>query len=143
MVTALLDPSNRFFCAALDRAVIHYQATTMTTMTTMTTNDETISVLNDLIETCEDGIKGFRAAASAVKDARMKSLFTSRTREIENASTQLAAEVRKLGGDAESSGSASGAVHRGWIDLKAAITGGSDEAGLTECERGEDHAVKG
>ncbi|MDQ6737609.1 MAG: PA2169 family four-helix-bundle protein [Gemmatimonadota bacterium] len=107
----------------------------------MTSNDETISVLNDLIETCKDGVKGFRTAADSVKDARAKSMFTSRATEIEQASTQLAAAVRKLGGDPEKSGSAAGAVHRGWIDLKAAVTGKSDEAVLAECERGEDHAV--
>ena len=105
------------------------------------TNDETISVLNDLIETCKDGVKGFRTAADSVKDARAKSMFTARATEIQQASEQLASAVRKLGGDPEKSGTAAGAVHRGWIDLKAAVTGKSDEAVLAECERGEDHAV--
>ena len=35
-----------------------------------------------------------------------------------------------------------GAMHRGWIDLKAAPTSGDDHAILAECERGEDHAVE-
>ena len=48
--------------------------------------------------------------------------------------------VRELGGDPTASGSTAGALHRGWIELKSAITGGSDEAILNECERGEDSA---
>jgi uncharacterized protein (TIGR02284 family) len=50
--------------------------------------------------------------------------------------------VARLGGKPETSGSASGAMHRGWIGLKAALTGNDDRAILEEAERGEDNAVK-
>jgi uncharacterized protein (TIGR02284 family) len=50
--------------------------------------------------------------------------------------------VRGLGGDPETSSSVSGALHRGWVDLKSMITGKSEEAILNECERGEDVALK-
>jgi uncharacterized protein (TIGR02284 family) len=33
-------------------------------------------------------------------------------------------------------------LHRGWINLKSALTGGDDHAILAECERGEDSAVE-
>jgi len=33
-----------------------------------------------------------------------------------------------------------GALHRGWVDLKAKIMDRTDEAVLNECERGEDVA---
>jgi uncharacterized protein (TIGR02284 family) len=33
-----------------------------------------------------------------------------------------------------------GSVHRGWVNLKAAITGMDELAVLNECERGEDVA---
>lgn len=112
------------------------------TVPDMTTNKETISVLNDLIETCNNGVKGFRTAADSVTDKRAKAVFSTRAAEIEKASHELAAEVRKLGGDPEKSGTAAGAVHRGWLDLKAAVTGGDDGGILTECARGEDHAIK-
>jgi uncharacterized protein (TIGR02284 family) len=32
-------------------------------------------------------------------------------------------------------------LHRGWINLKSAVTGGDEHAILAECERGEDSAV--
>ena len=39
-----------------------------------------------------------------------------------------------------SGGSVAGAVHRGWVNFKASVTGRSDLAILEECERGEDVA---
>jgi uncharacterized protein (TIGR02284 family) len=53
----------------------------------------------------------------------------------------LKAEVRRLGGDPDKSGTVGGAIHRGWINLKAAVTGKNEEAIINECERGEEHAA--
>lgn len=100
-----------------------------------------VSTLNGLIETCKDGANGFREAAQAVTNADAKALFNSRVPAIERAAAELQAEVRRLGGDPETSGSASAAVHRGWINLKAAVTGKDEAAVITECERGEELAV--
>ena len=105
-------------------------------------NKAVVSVLNDLIETCKDGANGFRTAAAAVKHADAKALFSSRVPTIEGAAAELQTHVRRLGGDAETSGTVAAAVHRGWIDLKAAVTGKDDAAIITECERGEQLAVK-
>jgi uncharacterized protein (TIGR02284 family) len=100
-----------------------------------------ISTLNELIETCKDGANGFRAAADAVSRADAKALFTSRVPIIERSAAELQAEVRRLGGDPETSGSVAGAMHRGWMDLKAAVSSRDEAAILTECERGEELAV--
>jgi len=55
----------------------------------------------------------------------------------------LQTEVGKFGEEKpEASSSATGALHRGWINLKSAITGGDEHAILAECERGEDSAVE-
>ena len=105
-------------------------------------NKAVVSVLNDLIETCKDGANGFRTAAAAVQHADAKALFTSRVPTIEGAAAELQAQVRRLGGDAETTGSVAAAVHRGWIGLKSAVTGKDDAAIITECERGEQLAVK-
>jgi uncharacterized protein (TIGR02284 family) len=105
-------------------------------------NKAVVSVLNDLIETCKDGANGFRTAAAAVKNADAKTLFTSRVPAIEGAAAELQALVRRLGGDAETTGTVAAAVHRGFIGLKAAVTGSDEAAIITECERGEQLAVK-
>lgn len=105
-------------------------------------NDDVISVLNNLIETCEDGVKGFRAAAEAIESPRAKEVFNTRLEYIERAESDLKATVRRLGGDPEERGSATGALHRGWMNLKTAVTGKDDDAIIAECERGEDAAVE-
>ena len=104
------------------------------------TNDKAVSVLNNLIETCKDGEKGFKAAADGLKSSSIKAKFLEYSRERGQMASELQAEVRRLGGDPDKSGSVSGSVHRGWLDLKAALTGHDDHAVVAEAERGEDVA---
>ena len=104
------------------------------------TNDNSISVLNNLIETLKDGEKGFKAAAEGVKSSSIKAKFLDYSRERGQMASELQAEVRRLGGDPDKSGSMSGSLHRGWLDLKAALSGHDDHAVVAEAERGEDVA---
>jgi uncharacterized protein (TIGR02284 family) len=98
-------------------------------------------VLNSLIETCKDGQEGFRSASQDVSNAALKSLFKELEMERGRFCSELQRLVAMLGEDAESSGSVSGTFHRGWIDLKSALSSGDEHAILAECERGEDSAV--
>ena len=104
-------------------------------------NDEVVSVLKDLIETCQDGIEGFKTASESVENPTAKTLFLSRLPNIQRGMAELKAEVRRLGGDPDKSGTVGGAIHRGWINLKAAVTGKNEDAIINECERGEEHAA--
>jgi uncharacterized protein (TIGR02284 family) len=108
----------------------------------MMDNDDVISTLNDLIETCKDGEQGFRTCAEDIGDSKLKSFFTDRAQSCAQAAGELQQEVRALGGDPEKSSSVSSALHRRWVDIKSAITGKDDESILNECERGEDVAKK-
>jgi uncharacterized protein (TIGR02284 family) len=103
---------------------------------------DAIGVLNDLIQTCRDGEEGFRTAADGVDDANLKRLFASYAQQRAGFIQELQREVRQLGGDPEDSGHAAGAVHRGWINIKAAVTGKDEGAIISECERGEDVAKR-
>jgi uncharacterized protein (TIGR02284 family) len=103
--------------------------------------NDTVSTLNGLIETLKDGQKGFESAAADVKDARVQSAFQEFAQQRSRFAGELQAEVSRLGGKADASGSATGAMHRGWIDLKSAL-GGGEKSILNEAERGEDVAVK-
>jgi uncharacterized protein (TIGR02284 family) len=105
-------------------------------------NDEIVSILNGLIDTCEDGIQGFRTAAESVKNANANALFLSRIPNIESGEVELKAEVRRLGGDPNKRGTVEGTLHRGWINLKSAVTAKDTGAVIKECERGEEHAAK-
>ena len=99
-----------------------------------------VSVLNDLIETSKDGEKGFRAAAEDTKDSELQSVFLRRAQDCATSAVDLQQLVAKYGGKPEMAGSVGGAVHRGWMNLKAAASGRTDLAILEECERGEDVA---
>lgn len=100
-------------------------------------------VIDDLIETLKDGQEGFKQAAESVKDPQLKSLFSEYSQQRARFAVELRSKAQSPD-DRESkmSGSAAGALHRGWINLKSAVTKGDDHAILAECERGEDSAVE-
>jgi uncharacterized protein (TIGR02284 family) len=106
----------------------------------MATNDKAVAVLNELIETCLDGENGFRTSAEELEDANVTRLFSSYAQQRAEFAEELKREVRRLGGDPDQKGHVTGAVHRGWINLKAALTGHDTHAVIAEAERGEDVA---
>ena len=101
-----------------------------------------VSVLNDLIETSKDGEAGFRKAAEDASRSDLKSMFLRRAQLCTEAVAELQNTIRTLGGKPEDHGSASGALHRGWVDVKSAVKGRSDREILADCEKGEDVAKK-
>ncbi len=105
-------------------------------------NDNVISTLNNLIETCKDGENGFRTAADGVKNPELTTLFNTYSQQRAQFAAELQAEVRTLGGDPENTGSVAATLHRGWINIKSTVTGEDEGAVISECERGEDSAVK-
>jgi len=104
--------------------------------------EELIECLNDLIETCRDGESGFQTAAEHVKDADLSRFFNQCSQQRAQFAAELQSEVRQLGGTPKDRGSVSAAFHRGWINIKSVVTGGSNDAIVAECERGEDAALK-
>jgi uncharacterized protein (TIGR02284 family) len=103
---------------------------------------DTISILNRLIETLKDGQHGFHVAAQDVKDSGLKTLFEKFSLQRSQFAGELQQEAVRLGEkEPEETSSVAGALHRGWINLKAALAGGDEHALLSECERGEDSAV--
>ncbi len=107
-----------------------------------TDNDKVISTLNNLIETCKDGENGFRTAAEGVKRSELKTLFNTYSQQRAQFAAELQSEVLRLGGDPEKTGSVAASLHRGWINIKSAVTGEDEAAIISECERGEDSAVR-
>ncbi|MCW5959517.1 MAG: PA2169 family four-helix-bundle protein [Pyrinomonadaceae bacterium] len=104
-------------------------------------NDTIISTLNNLIETCKDGQNGYKEAAEGVERADLKTFFYECSQQRSQFAGELQSLVREHGGEPSDSGSVSGSIHQGWINLKAAVTGQDEKAILNECERGEDSAV--
>ena len=123
-----------------------YEATEPMTSDTNTmsaktaSHDDVIATLNGLIQTCRDGQQGFKEAAEGVERSDIKTHFYEWSQQRAEFAGVLQGLVRSLGGDPETEGSFSGALHRGWIDIKSAVTGRDEKAILNECERGEDAA---
>lgn len=101
---------------------------------------QTTSVLNELIETSKDGEKGFSRAAEEISDPQIKAVLMEGAERCREGARELQDKVASLGGRPERGGSAKGAVHRGWTDLKSAVTGRDTKTVLEEVERGEDYA---
>jgi uncharacterized protein (TIGR02284 family) len=105
------------------------------------TNDDIVDTLNDLIETCKDGEFGFTACAKHTTSSELRNLFLQRANECRVAASELQPYVVQYGGKPDEGGSASGALHRGWVAVRGSLVGFSDQAMLDECERGEDAAL--
>jgi len=104
-------------------------------------NNETISLLNELIRTNNDRIEGYERAIDDTEDNQLKSLFHTMAQESRQFKNELLTEVIKLGGTPEEGTTATGKVFRAWMDFKSAIAGKSRKAIITSCELGEEAAI--
>jgi len=106
--------------------------------------DTTAAVLEDLIQTLEDGRKGFEQAAEHLQGTA-DGAVTDRMRTFSEQRADFSSELRSIatmqGFEIDEKGSVAGTMHRGWIGLKDAVTGDDPSAVLGAAETGEDHAV--
>jgi uncharacterized protein (TIGR02284 family) len=99
-----------------------------------------LSVIENLIEICKNGQKGYQDAASHVKRSDLKTYFNEQSLERARFAGELEAELIRLGKpDKKVSGSVGGALRRAWIDTKVSL-GGGDKTILESVEAGEDTA---
>ena len=107
----------------------------------MADNKQVVSVLNDLLENARDGEYGFKTCAEQVETANAKQLFASRAQGCAEAGRELEGLIVQYGGEPASGGTAAGALHRGWVQVKGAVGADSELSILESCERGEDSAI--
>ena len=98
--------------------------------------------LNDIIQKNEDAIKGYEKAAENAKGMGLKNYFRNKSQERRNFLMELksAAPALKTRDDIE--GSATGSMHRAWMDVKAFFSSDNDESMLEEAIRGDKAAVE-
>jgi uncharacterized protein (TIGR02284 family) len=107
-----------------------------------TKNKEMERVLLNVIESLQDGQKGFADIGEHLKDEQLKRYFLAESLKRANFRAELENELHRAGmADVKESGSVSGAIHRVWGDLKAKL-GGGDHTLLATAEQGEDEAKK-
>jgi len=103
--------------------------------------DETLDLINDLIQTCKDGETGYVHAAGVATDPQLKAYFNEQSLERARFGRELRAEAERMGDKPEASGTVSAVLHRVWFETKATI-GLGDQSILNSVEQGEDRAKK-
>ena len=99
-----------------------------------------VKVIEQLIEVCKDGEKGYKDAAEHAKRSDLKTFFTTQSSERGRFARDLQAVLMNLGkAEKKESGTVAGALHRAWIDTKVGL-GAGDKSILESVEKGEDEA---
>lgn len=100
-------------------------------------------VTAELVETLRDGEAGYERAADRLRDEDATLAQTLRDLSAQRAG--FAAELQTMaaayGDHVDEDGTVAGALHRGWIALKDAVTGNDTSAVLKAVVTGEDHAI--
>lgn len=114
-----------------------------------TITGETARAYNDLVELNKTAAKGYQEAAEGVSSPDLKSKLSQFSQQRAKFASELSQHAQQFGINPEQVGTVEGAltdaaaaVHRGWINLKSAITGQDDSAILGECETGDATALK-
>ena len=114
----------------------------MATTTDEAKLSETKTALKALINVLQDSQKGFADIGEHLKDESLKRYFLAESLKRANFRAELENELHREGvADVHETGTAVGAVHRVWADLKAKL-GGGDHTLLETSEQGEDVAKK-
>ncbi|UOQ51571.1 ferritin-like domain-containing protein [Hymenobacter cellulosivorans] len=113
-----------------------------------TITSETARAYNDLVEINKTAAKGYQEAAEGVSSPDLKSKFSELSQQRSQFVSQLTQQAQQIGINAQDGNTIEGvvadaaaAVHRGWINIKSAITGQDDSAILGECETGDATAL--
>ena len=99
------------------------------------------SKLNDLLEKTYDAEKGFKKAAENVDNPSLKNYFRRKAEERYNFGHELKTEIKSFNQDVDKGGSATGTIHRAWMDVKNLFSADNEESMLEEAIRGEKAAV--
>ncbi|MCB2410014.1 ferritin-like domain-containing protein [Hymenobacter lucidus] len=109
---------------------------------------ETARAYNDLVEINKTAAKGYQEAAEGVSSPDLKSKLSELSQQRAQFASQLTQQAQQVGINVENGNTLEGvvadaaaAVHRGWINIKSAVTGQDDSAILGECETGDATAL--
>ena len=103
---------------------------------------EVKSELKDVLTRVVDSIDGYEASAKDAQQGRFKTMFEEKAQERRQFATEIRNHLSTLGEQVDEDGSLLAGAHRAFVDLKNAVTGGSDQAVLQEVERGESTLLK-
>ena len=103
------------------------------------------SVATNLIQTLENGKEGFDKAAEKLADSDRPEV-AAKFREFAQQRASMSDELKQIAvayrDDPDQRSTLPGALHRGWMSVKDALTGDDADAVIGAAETGEDHAVE-
>lgn len=103
---------------------------------------EIASNLNQLLEKTYDAEKGYKEAASNVKNAKMKSFLEEQANQRYSFGHEIKQEIKAFDQEPNKGGSVAGTLHRTWMDVKTAFSGNENETVMEEVQRGEKAAIE-
>src|SRR6202008_4486054 len=105
-------------------------------------NNEVISILNGLVESCKRGQEAFRNAAEGIRNSEFRRLFNIFAQQRTQFVSELQAEIHRLGGDARKQGATTARVDNTIPFRRPGAPEIRDEAAIiAECQREEEAAV--
>jgi uncharacterized protein (TIGR02284 family) len=99
------------------------------------------TALETLIDTTYDSVEGYRKAGETAKSPELKRILSEQAAKRQKTLDALNAELTRLGGDLVTKGTATGGLHRLWMDLTNLFESG-DKAAVERVEEGEDYLAE-
>lgn len=105
-------------------------------------NERTAEVLNELTQFVNDRIEGYKTAAQDTKDPAHKAYYNDLVNQSRQFSNELNSTISKVGGETQHETTMKGKLYRGWMNVKAGITGKDEQAIIDANLYGEEWAQK-
>ena len=98
----------------------------------------TSTVFKSLTDTTFDSVEGYRKAQEKAKSAQLKQALQQRLEKRQQTLGVLNAQLERQGDELVTKGTATGGLHRLWVDITDLFENG-DEAAAERVEEGEDY----
>ena len=106
-------------------------------MKTTQSNQDTVNALQELLQKNYDAEAGYKQVMQKTENQPLKNWMQQKALQRNTFATELDFQIRKHNAEPKASGTLTGDLHRGWINVKSTLTSDTDEALLEECIRGE------
>ncbi len=102
-------------------------------------NEKDVAVLNTLLSTVYDSVKGYESSSRDVDSNEVQALFHEGAKERTEVAHMLRDAIVSMGGDPTDSPSMLGSAHLAFTKLREMVSTREDKAIIEEVERGEDY----
>ncbi len=107
-----------------------------------TKNRKLVGQLKEILEKNIDAKKCYAKAAENAESSGLKSYFQTKSTERMQFNEDLNMELAATYDEIQHDGSATGTMHRTWMDIKSFFSGNNDESMLEDSIRGEKAALE-